>query len=82
MLCRRCASETTKVMSEIAIHFPMDLAGPPDPHPLVFPQLFICLQCGFGDFKLSARDLRLIIEAVAKRSRDKSFGSRGDDTTN
>jgi len=50
MSCKRCASEQQKDFNgELAIHFP-GMEGIHKPIVWVFPKLWVCLRCGFGEF--------------------------------
>ena len=69
MACVYCGSENTaELLSEIAVHMPFDLSAraPNEPLPMVFPTLFVCLDCGFTDFKMTEGELRLIANALAR----------------
>jgi len=69
MVCFCCGSENiAELLSEIAVHMPFDVSAraPDEPHPMVFPKLCVCLECGFTDFKMTAVELRLIANALAR----------------
>jgi len=52
MKCKRCASDGLQAFpGELAIHFP-GLDNLTKPHVMVFPQLIVCLNCGFVEFVL------------------------------
>ena len=52
MTCTRCASDRPKGFSgELAIHFP-GLEGLSKTPLLVYPNLTICLGCGYAEFDL------------------------------
>ena len=46
-------------MGEVAIHFP-GLAGLDQPIVWVFPELAICIRCGFTEFTVPDRELRVL----------------------
>ena len=65
MSCRSCTSENQKEFgSEINIHFPgrqgLDKAAV-----LVFPELVVCVDCGFTEFTLPEAELHLLRERDA-----------------
>jgi hypothetical protein len=54
MSCRVCASENqSSVPTEIAIHLP----GLSTPHVFLFPQVVVCLDCGFTEFSIPETEL-------------------------
>ena len=56
--CSSCASTNgMEFTSEICIHFP-GLKGLDKTPIFTFPELVICLDCGFAQFSLSAQELR------------------------
>jgi hypothetical protein len=58
MSCRSCSSSNQQqVASEISIHLPGDLKTPAV---LVFPNLLVCLDCGFTEFTNPEGELRLL----------------------
>jgi len=60
MTCRACGSTAKKRLeSEMALHFP-GLAAIERRAVMVFPPVFICVDCGFGEFSVSEPDLSLI----------------------
>jgi hypothetical protein len=62
MACRSCQAENvTEFGAEISIHFPAPerLDEPPV---LVFPNLVVCLRCGFTNFTLPETELRQLAE--------------------
>lgn len=62
MPCRSCQSENQrKFDGEINIHFP-GLKGLDKPTVWAFPKLAVCLDCGFTEFQLEERELRLLAE--------------------
>jgi hypothetical protein len=65
--CKLCGSgQEREFIAEIAIHFP-GWAGFNKPHVWVFPELFVCLNCGKSEFAIPEEKLRLLGkgEAVA-----------------
>ena len=61
MACRRCSSTNQKIFNtEIAVHFP-GLAGLDKPIVWTFPQLLVCLQCGFAEFTVPERELSVLV---------------------
>ena len=61
MSCKACASKTQKTFNgEVAIHFP-GLEGLDQPIVWVFPKLLICLHCGFAEFAVPERELRVLV---------------------
>jgi hypothetical protein len=61
MPCRACQSDTqTLFPSELCIHFPGGLEVLDKGHVMVFPQLLVCLNCGFTEFSVSEAELRLL----------------------
>jgi len=64
MICKRCASENQCTFNgEIAIHFPM-LKGLDKPIVWVFPKLAICLHCGFTEFNVPERELKVLVHGT------------------
>jgi len=62
MVCPRCPSDKlTKFNAEISIHFP-GWRGLDKPTVLVFPQLDVCLKCGFAEFHIREGELRKLVE--------------------
>jgi hypothetical protein len=57
MSCKSCGSE-------INIHFP-GLKGVDQPAMLVFPQVVVCLNCGFAEFTVSETELRPLANRAA-----------------
>ena len=61
MRCRQCKSESCRSFtSEIAIHFP-GLEGLRKPIVLLFPQLLVCLDCGFTEFTVPKEEVSGLI---------------------
>ena len=66
--CKACGSDQlSKFTAEIAIHFP-GLAGLNKPHLWVFPELFVCLNCGKSEFTIFEGQLRLLRKGEAAAS--------------
>ena len=63
MPCRSCSSSNQQQFaSEICIHLPGDLKTPAV---LVFPNLLVCLDCGFTEFTNPEGELRLLRQGGA-----------------
>ena len=65
MSCKSCHSHNQSLFpSEICIHF----TGSKElttPHVMVFPQLAVCLNCGFTEFSIPSAELRRLVEGSA-----------------
>jgi hypothetical protein len=60
MPCKKCGSEQlTEYGSEINVHFPA-YSDLDNQAVLLFPNLLVCLKCGFTEFTLSQSDLPLL----------------------
>jgi hypothetical protein len=60
MTCKGCHSDRQRVFNgEIAIHFP-GLEGLDKPIVWVFPQVVVCLYCGFTEFTVPERELQVL----------------------
>ena len=58
--CRQCHSERLGNFSgEVAIHF-TGIAGLNKPIVWVFPQLLVCLDCGFTEFAVPKTELQVL----------------------
>jgi hypothetical protein len=66
VVCQRCSSDKQKKFNtEMNFHFP-GWEGLDKPSVLVFPDVTVCLNCGFAKFDISEADLgRLAEDAVA-----------------
>jgi hypothetical protein len=65
MSCKSCQSQNQSDLNgEIAIHFP-GLKGLDKPIVWVFPQLAVCLQCGFAEFTVPERELSVLVKGAA-----------------
>ena len=61
MACKGCGSENQKTFGgEVAIDFP-GLGGLEEAIVWTFPQLLICLQCGFAEFTVPERELSVLV---------------------
>jgi hypothetical protein len=67
MTCESCGSTNVSTfVTEANIHFPLSLMKDLEkPGVLLFPNLTICLDCGFAHCTLSEQDLRLLREGRA-----------------
>jgi hypothetical protein len=60
MACNSCGSNQEKQFaSELCIHFP-GVENLSKPHVLEFPNIVVCLECGYASFRVSQTDLRLL----------------------
>lgn len=58
--CRQCTSEDKKEFNgELAIHF-TGLRGLENPIVWVFPKMHVCMNCGFAEFSVPERELRVL----------------------
>jgi len=58
MACKQCASDNQKVFgTEINVHFP-GRRGLSMPVVMMFPQIVVCLDCGFAEFSVPQAELR------------------------
>ena len=61
MGCQNCSSEKQRTFNgELAIHFP-GLEGLDKSIVWVFPKLAVCLKCGFTEFTVPERELRMLL---------------------
>ena len=64
MACYKCACENHREFdSEVAIHFP-GMQGLRKPIVWAFPKLRVCLECGYADFSVPDRELRVLVTGV------------------
>lgn len=64
--CKSCQSLRQETFSgEVAIHF-TGLAGLKKPIVWTFPKLVVCLDCGFTEFSIPERELRVLVDGTAK----------------
>jgi hypothetical protein len=60
MTCKWCGSDKQRrFIAEVVIHFP-GLASLNKPAVFVFPELFLCLNCGKAEFVVPENDLRTL----------------------
>lgn len=60
MRCKSCGSENlTSFNGEVLIHF-RGLGNIDEPPVLVFPALAICRNCGYAEFVVPEKELRLL----------------------
>ena len=65
MDCKSCGSDKqSRFTAEIAIHFP-GLKGIEKPIVWIFPELWVCLNCGNAEFAVPERELRALAEGDA-----------------
>ena len=65
MACKRCTSDNQGAFSgEVAIHFP-GLKGLDEPIVWSFPKFLVCLECGFTEFTVPARELSVLVKGEA-----------------
>ena len=61
MACQKCSSENQSTLNaEVAIHFP-GLEGLDKSIVFVYPKLALCLTCGFTEFTVPERELRVLL---------------------
>jgi hypothetical protein len=61
MSCKVCQSDIqTLFPSELCIHLPGGLEALKKADVMVFPQLLVCLNCGFTEFAVPEAELRLL----------------------
>jgi predicted Zn-ribbon and HTH transcriptional regulator len=62
--CKSCQSERqSNFNGEIGLHFP-GRKGLDKPLVLVFPQLVVCLDCGFTEFEIPETELRVLSDGT------------------
>jgi hypothetical protein len=65
MACKECGSvRQKKLIAEINLHFP-EIEGLDKPTVWVFPEIVVCLNCGFAKFSIQKPELRRIDEGSA-----------------
>ena len=65
MVCKRCSSDNQSTFkSEVAIHFP-GLKSLKAPIVWSFPNLLVCLECGFTEFTVPERELSVLVSGEA-----------------
>ncbi len=61
-LCKSCRNANQKSFGgEVAIHFP-GLEGLSKSIVWLFPKCYVCLSCGFTEFFVPERELRVLVE--------------------
>ena len=61
-ICNPCCHANQKMFgAEVAIHFP-GLDGLSKPIVWVFPECSVCLTCGFAEFFVPQRELRVLVD--------------------
>ena len=64
MSCKSCQSQNQhNFTAEVAIHFP-GLKGLDKPIVWVFPKPLVCLDCGFTEFAVPERELRVLVQGT------------------
>jgi hypothetical protein len=65
MACKGCSSHNqSKFNTEMNIHFP-GYEGLQKPTVWVFPEVVICLNCGFAEFSVPEAELHLLVKGNA-----------------
>jgi len=68
MSCIYCQSKNqTAFPSEVNIHFP-GFSNLTKPSVWAFPELLVCLDCGFTEFRIEETELRLLEEGKAEKA--------------
>jgi hypothetical protein len=63
--CKSCKSERqSKFNAEMNLHFP-GYNNLDKPTVWVFPEVVVCLECGFAEFRVPEAELRALAEGVA-----------------
>ena len=66
MPCQKCGSERqSKFGAEINVHFPSH-KGKDTGSVLIFPELLVCLNCGFTELTLSKDELPRLAKGVGQ----------------
>ena len=66
MVCKQCSSDNqSSFTSEVAIHFP-GLKGLDKPVVWVFPKHVVSLKCGFTQFTVPEKELRVLVQGTAE----------------
>jgi len=64
--CKRCLSQSPQEFSgELALHF-KGLAGLEKPIVWLFPNVRVCLQCGFAELTVPAQELQVLRGEISK----------------
>ena len=65
MSCRQCSSANqSKFAAEMNIHFP-GREGLQKPTVWVFPEVAVCLNCGFAEFTVPETELSMLVRGAA-----------------
>lgn len=81
MLCQSCQSTSrVRFSAEIAIHVPGH-ENLNTPHILVFPNVVICLDCGWTNFTVPEAELRSIRERSLSDPGDMLLRNKGGEPT-
>jgi hypothetical protein len=63
MSCRSCQSDRqTRFPSELSVHFPGGLQALDKGQVMIFPELLVCLNCGFTEFSVPEEELRRLAQ--------------------
>lgn len=66
MPCKSCGSTNQgKYTAEMNLHFP-GYAGLEKPTVWVFPEVMICIDCGFSEFSVAKPELRKLAKAAGR----------------
>jgi hypothetical protein len=66
--CKACKSDKQATFpSEVVIHFP-GLEDLSKGHLFVFPQVLVCLNCGFTEFSIPETELRRLVQDSSGRA--------------
>jgi hypothetical protein len=66
MSCKECESNNQcSFRSEVNIHFP-GFQNLNKPSVWAFPELLICLDCGFAETRIEERELRLLVKGLVE----------------
>jgi hypothetical protein len=69
MRCKSCESvNQRRFTAEMGVHFP-GLRNIVMPVVWVFPELFVCLDCGFAEFAVPEAELRVLAKGDAAAAR-------------
>ena len=69
MRCRRCSSDKlSKFSAEMNVHFP-GLEGLTKPSVLLYPEIVVCLACGFAEFSVTDAELSKLATAQQHKTR-------------
>jgi|1185.fasta_scaffold608250_1 hypothetical protein len=53
MPCKLCQSENEQLFpAEVAVHAPLQIDSRNLSQSLIFPQVLVCLECGFAEFSI------------------------------